>query len=373
MIAANKGSEEIVHLLLRFGADPNFEELDSFTALLFAAHQGHVAIARMLLERGANVYHRSNTGLNALKLASSHAEMQRELVAWIDGLETYSVGGPFLDLVSLGDLNAVEDMIRRRGRFIITGEVNAQGWNSVIVAASRGDDVLLKYLLEKGLANPNWRENDGWTALLFAVSSKSANCVQLLLDYGAEIGDKDDFERAVELAEEHGEIISLLAGAALTQHLNKKREVTPGGGFSMDAGAIMHYVYAGANPNTANSAGVTALMLLAQTGEIEATRDIIRDGANVNWQEADGWTPLMFAVHGGHEHIFQLLLDQPDIDLSLQNKHGETALDIARALGGREKMVWAMNEKGVDDKRVSSSDSAEKKEKRGGIFGFFGI
>ena len=371
MIAANRGSLDIVRLLLRYQADPNFEELDSFTALLFAAHHGYVAVARILLERGANVYHKSSAGATALSLASSNAEMKRELENWIDQLERYSVGGPFLDLVSLGDLSAVEDMVRSRGKFIITGEVNAQGWNSVIVAASHGDENLLQYLIKTGRANPNWKENDGWSALLFSVSSRCVSCIQILLDAGAKIGDLDDFGRAVELAEEHGEVISLLAGAALTQHLNKKRTVTPGGGYTMDAGAIMHYVFAGANPNTANSAGVTALMLLAQTGEFEAARDIIRDGANVNWQEADGWTPLMFAVHGGHEHVCQLLLDQDETNLALKNKHGESALDIAHALGGRTNIVQMLERGGAGN--GATEETGAKRDKKGGIFGFFGL
>ena len=369
MIAANRGSLDIVRLLLRYQADPNFEEFDSFTALLFAAHHGHVAVARILLERGANVYHKSSAGATALSLASSNAEMKRELEQWVEQLERYSVGGPFLDLVSLGDLNAVEDMVRGRGKFIITGEVNAQGWNSVIVAASHGDEVLLKYLIQTGRANPNWKENDGWSALLFSVSSKCVNCMQILFDAGAVIGELDDFERAVELAEEHGEVISMLAGAALTQHLNKKRTVTPGGGYTMDAGAIMHYVAAGANPNTANSAGVTALMLLAQTGEFEAARDIIRDGANVNWQEADGWTPFMFAVHGGHAHICQLLLDQDETNLDLKNKHSESALDIAHALG--RTTIVQMLEQGGAGSGPTKEVAAKKDTKGGGIFGVF--
>ena len=139
----------------------------------------------------------------------------------------------------------------------------------------------------------------------------------------------------------------------------------------MDAGAIMHYVFAGANPNTANSAGVTALMLLAQTGEFEAARDIIRDGANVNWQEADGWTPLMFAVHGGHEHVCQLLLDQDETNLALKNKHGESALDIAHALGGRTNIVQMLERGGAGN--GATEETGARKDKKGGIFGFFGL
>ena len=334
IFASSVGNSELVRLLLHYGANPNIEEADGFTALLFAAHSSSpraAAAVEALLHRGANVYHESSNGDTALSLASTPAA-RALLESRLEANDELQGGGEFLELVRLGDLAQVEAAIAERGVHIINGERNKLGWSALTFSAAAGEEgeALLALLLANG-AQPNQVERDGWTPLMFSTATKCTACVELLLDAGALVDE--DFGRLVSLAENHGEIVSTLAGAGLRQHLDGKR-ITPGGGFIMDAGAIMGFVRAGANPNTPNAQGVTALMLLAQTGEVEAVKDLLLDGANVNWQENDGWTPLMFAVHDGHLATFRLLLQADGVDLALRNKHGDTALDVARAIGG---------------------------------------
>ncbi|XP_035219252.1 KN motif and ankyrin repeat domain-containing protein 4-like isoform X2 [Stegodyphus dumicola] len=50
MHAASWGSHGMVRLLLDAGADPNFQDKDGSTALMYAAAHGHIVCARMLLE-----------------------------------------------------------------------------------------------------------------------------------------------------------------------------------------------------------------------------------------------------------------------------------------------------------------------------------
>ena len=60
-----------VRLLLEKGADVDAKKSDSHvTPLMLAAVQGHVAVIRVLLEKGANVNERSNSGWTALHSAS---------------------------------------------------------------------------------------------------------------------------------------------------------------------------------------------------------------------------------------------------------------------------------------------------------------
>ncbi|PRD36451.1 UNVERIFIED_CONTAM: KN motif and ankyrin repeat domain-containing protein 1 [Trichonephila clavipes] len=50
MSAASKGYVKMVRLLLEAGADPNQQDDDGSTALMYAAVQGHEACACLLLE-----------------------------------------------------------------------------------------------------------------------------------------------------------------------------------------------------------------------------------------------------------------------------------------------------------------------------------
>ena len=48
---------------------------------------------------------------------------------------------------------------------------------------------------------------------------------------------------------------------------------------------------------------------------------------NVNWQNEDGSTALIWASSEGHTENGKLLLERPEIDVNLQTKNGWTAWD----------------------------------------------
>lgn len=284
-LASSSGRTEVVETLLRFHADPNIPEGDGFTALLFGAHHGHQRIVDALLYHGANLMHKSTSGQTALSLASNDA-VRGVLNQHRAHMKSYPAGGEFLEHARLGNVEQARDLLHRRGRFIVNGEVNERGWASLHFAASAGHSSMLTLLLSHG-GDVNVAEQDGWNPLLFAINAKCADCVNQILDAGGQISSSEAFDHMVQVADTHGEIITMLAGAALQQHL-EKRPLTGG---LVDGGmAIAGFIAAGANPNVANSHGVTSLMLLAQAGELDRVGAIIIGGADVNWQEMDGWT-----------------------------------------------------------------------------------
>ena len=64
-----------------------------------------------------------------------------------------------------------------------------------------------------------------------------------------------------------------------------------------------------ADPNKANNAGVTALMLSASDGHNLCVRALLENGAAVDATEEDGWTALMFAKQNNHDLCARLLMD----------------------------------------------------------------
>lgn len=66
---------------------------------------------------------------------------------------------------------------------------------------------------------------------------------------------------------------------------------------------------AGADVESANGEGQTALMAVARTGNVDAARLLIRRGANVNAREGwGGQTALMWAAAQGHPAMIRLLI-----------------------------------------------------------------
>ena len=69
--AAKNGNYEIIKSLMFEGVDVNAKDSDGWTALMYAAQQGHVEIVNLLLNNGAEIFHRNNKYKTAEDLASN--------------------------------------------------------------------------------------------------------------------------------------------------------------------------------------------------------------------------------------------------------------------------------------------------------------
>jgi len=73
MQVVDVGDEEMVALLLAYGADPDRQDVAGATALMWGAHRGHVDVVKKLLAAQANVSICNRAGYTALKLAEFNA------------------------------------------------------------------------------------------------------------------------------------------------------------------------------------------------------------------------------------------------------------------------------------------------------------
>ena len=89
---------------------------------------------------------------------------------------------------------------------------------------------------------------------------------------------------------------------------------------------------AGANPNTGNKRGATALMLAADKGYVEVAKILIAAGANPNTAGKNGVTALMLAAHRNHPEYVKVLI-AAGANLNTAAGDGWTALMAATAYG----------------------------------------
>ena len=80
------GSTESVKKLLDAGADPNKFEVDGWSALHWAARNGHLSVTTLLLENGAHLGQEDSGGHTALDWAydREHWDVVRALEQWTD-------------------------------------------------------------------------------------------------------------------------------------------------------------------------------------------------------------------------------------------------------------------------------------------------
>ncbi|MDZ7755652.1 ankyrin repeat domain-containing protein [Rhodohalobacter sp.] len=84
----------------------------------------------------------------------------------------------------------------------------------------------------------------------------------------------------------------------------------------------------GADINTVDEKGNTALMLASKIGNPRMVKIILAHSPNLNQQNNMGYTALMVASEQGQVHIIEQLLKQ-GADTSLKNMDGRTAAELA--------------------------------------------
>jgi ankyrin repeat protein len=92
---------------------------------------------------------------------------------------------------------------------------------------------------------------------------------------------------------------------------------------------VMKLLEAGANPNSTQMSGETALMTCARTNAVEAVEALLARGADVNAKEKSlGQTALMWGASEGHAGVVQTLLKH-GADVQARSADGYTALLMA--------------------------------------------
>ncbi len=168
------------------------------------------------------------------------------------------------------------------------------------VASYFGLVLLVQLLLNKG-ADLSIADENGFTALHWAVMQGHKSMTQLLLDRGAD----------VSVADAKGQ--TALHMAVLHDNENAVRLL-------LDRGADL---------SVADAKGQTALHMTAFHDNENAVRLLLDRGADLSVTDENGNTALHWAAFRGNEILIRLLLNE-GADPSATSSNGETALDEAR-------------------------------------------
>ena len=180
---------------------------------------------------------------------------------------------------------------------------NRYGVTPLHEAATIGSAAVVNALLRAG-APANAVYGEGETALMLAARSGSVESVKLLLEAGADANAAEKFRGQTALmlaaAENHAPVVKALLGAG-AQPNTRTAEYTfqklTGG-----AGGIIHDRPQG---------GITALMLAARQGALDAGSALIAGGADLNAEEPQyGFTAMQTAIFNGHYAFAKLLIEK---------------------------------------------------------------
>ena len=319
--AAHCGLHAIARFLIaEHSLDVNSRSFeDNSTPLRLTSMQGHVEIARVLLETGADVMTQDKDGRSPLHWASSsgHVEVARVLLE----------GG--------ADTNT-QDKDRQ---------------SPLHLASSKGHLEVARVLLEGG-TDASTQDKDGRSPLHLASSKGHVEVARVLLEGGADASTQaKNGQSPLHRASSHGHVelarVLLEEGAdASTQAKNGQSPLHLASfwGYVEVARVLLEE---GADASTQDNYGWSPLHMASSHGHVEVARVLLEGGADASTQNMNGRSPLHLASSKGHVEVTRVLLEG-GADLSIQDEDGRSPLHLASKSSRRVEMTRVLLEAGAE-------------------------
>ena len=305
-------AEKAVELVLNDGLDINTPALCNRTPLLWASLSSSGEFIETLIDLGADVNaQRTDDKVTPLILSAS----------WNN----------FMAVYLLLDHEADSNIAR------------ADGNSPLHIAVSNGFFHITKLLIKKG-SNVNLQNKEGRTPLFLGVKNKRKHLIKLLIENEADvtIGYQENSTDRIYLVRGKGR------GRAAWQYVLVKKHLlglflkrTNGGSLDgADFGAVLRSGWGKDPPEGTidqileecdfkEIPGVTVLHIASkENNEPEIIDLLVKSGANVNAQDAEGFTPLHMATIHGNLKIVKKLVDL-DADVNIVTTDGKNAAELA--------------------------------------------
>ena len=356
MIAASDGFLDLAKLLYANGANVNRQagnhrgwhnDSPGWSALHYAATAGHANIVSWLLDSGADVDARWGWGgVPGKSVLWEAAHWGRADVVKIlldrgadpeGGRDPWPLHGAAIKL--FGGNSAPSDFVMVNYSRV---ELDSEGYATVVsLLASRVSDV-------------NWHTGNNWTALDYAANEGQTRIAGVLRDLGGRCFVKTGPLCEVATATPDPVVSTVVASdtvctaGSLSANGMTRRQLTDGLVSATEANdlpKVCEYLRRGANVEAIESGSCykrTPLMIAANDGHMELAKLLHTNGANVNRQSGNhvcgfqgAWSALMYATAGDHLELARWLLDS-GAEVDAEWWHGKTSLWEAAYWGRAE-------------------------------------
>lgn len=187
-LAAERGHEPIVKILLHHGARVSTTTNSGSTPLILSAQHGYLAVVRALMDSGARLDARDVEGVTALHAAASDGHLpvvQALSKAGADPDTCSNLGGtPLYDATFSGHIDVVRELLRLRVRPACTRRQSDGGSRVALdVAAQKGFTQAVREFLRLGI-DACGGETRGQMALHMAAKYQHVGIMAMLCDAG---------------------------------------------------------------------------------------------------------------------------------------------------------------------------------------------
>ncbi|XP_060246202.1 protein TANC1 isoform X4 [Meriones unguiculatus] len=303
-VQSHLGHEEVVTLLLEFGACLDGTSENGMSALCYAAAAGHMKLVCLLTKKGARVDHLDKKGQCALVHSAlrGHSDILQYLLSceWSAGppqpgtlRKTQALQQALTAAASMGHCSVVQCLLgmAEEHEIEVNGTDTLWGETALTAAAGRGKLEVCELLLERGAAVSRANRR-GVPPLFCAARQGHWQIVRLLLDRGCDV-------------------------------------------------------------NLSDKQGRTPLMVAACEGHLSTVEFLLSKGAALSSLDKEGLSALSWACLKGHRAVVQYLVEE-GAEIDQTDKNGRTPLDLAAFYGDAETVLYLV-EKGAVIEHVDHS------------------
>eukprot|EP00928_Gymnodinium_smaydae_P009220 TRINITY_DN1340_c0_g1_i1.p1 TRINITY_DN1340_c0_g1~~TRINITY_DN1340_c0_g1_i1.p1 ORF type:complete len:870 (+),score=209.16 TRINITY_DN1340_c0_g1_i1:67-2676(+) len=313
IIASRNGSLGVVKYLLSKKADMDTGNTNGWTPLIWSSMAGHDAVTNVLLEAGADYKRTDGQARTACMWAARHGHL-----TIVESLLACGLNLSQQDDAGMTVMDHAQEHMELRTMIRAVEEVN----HCMLEAAKINDYEGVRRCIEAG-AYLDFRDEDGWTTLMYAALHQSLDMVQLVVRHGANPSLLDeDGELVAELGSQH-----LAVGDALYNVLGSNERM-------LDAAEdakwddVDHELNVGAWVNVRDEDKRTALMHAARHGSAAACGNLCSKGAATDERDIFGWMASHFAVASRSAETVSMLYYH-GADFSTPTYQGDTVLHLA--------------------------------------------
>ncbi|XP_048389997.2 protein TANC1-like isoform X3 [Stegostoma tigrinum] len=293
-VQSHLGHQEMVNLLLEFGATVDHVSESGITPFCHAAAAGHLNIVNLLCKKGAKVDYTDKNGQCALVHAALRGH--RDVIGYLlqaDWMLTTQPQHSFrkcqalqqalVAAASMGHADIVKDLHDFDGEHRI--EINScdtlWGETALTAAAGRGKLEVCALLLQQGavVSRPNRR---GISPVFCASRQGHWQIADLLIQHGADVNATDKQGRTP------------LMVASCEGHVN----------------TVEFLLSKGASISSVDKEGLTSLSWSCLKGRKLVVQTLVEKGAAIDHTDKNGRTPLDLAAFYGDSDIVQYLVER---------------------------------------------------------------
>ena len=340
-------AEKAVELVLNDGLDINTPALCNRTPLLWASLSSSGEFIETLIDLGANVNaQRTDDKVTPLLLSANWNNFMAVYLLLDHGADANIAAAdgrtPLHKAVMKGNQNLVKLFLEKNA---LVNTQNADGDSPLHTAVSNGFFDITKLLIKKG-SNVNLQNKEGRTPLFLGVKNKHEQLIKLLIENEADvsIGYKENSTERFYLVRGKDRGRAAWHYVLVKKHLLGLFLMRIKGGVIKvaDFGHILRSGW-GKDPPEGTTDKIlkeydfqfkeipdATLLHIAseQINEPEIIDLLVKSGANVNAQDAEGFTPLHMAAIHGNLKIVKKLVDL-EADVNIVTTDGKNAAELA--------------------------------------------